>query len=544
MAVVFLSGVLLFEPIFDRTAPLAASDGTSPEVRLGHRVYGFLDRMETKGILYGLRDGTRPLTRLEVARRLIEVERRMDGRMTEIDRQILAWLSDAFQYEVGHLKGRKTSRYGGKWRALSYSNRDGLLSVEPFVNGDAIWRTNSEPAMRNLYNVLLGLRAFGYFKGTMAFYFQGFDANDFGRTSDFQRREGPEPGWGYVKVKGDSNIVNYEEVNAHIAFRIGPFEGVVGKGRNAWGPSPQTNLHLTSKAPSYPEVKLQAAFNRRLRFTYLHASLVSGLIDSSRSFGGERELERAKYLAAHRIEWTVTPGLDIGLSESVIYGDRGPELAYLIPVMFFWSAEHDLGNRDNVQLGMDFDLHLIPNVKFYGALYLDEWTIETTFSREKSHNWIAWQIGAFAADLGGWMRDLDFLLEYTRLAPQVYTHKYPINAYESWQHPLGHWLGRDADELHLGWVYRPHFRARIAVAYDRRRKGAPIPPLEFYADETIPFLSGAFQVTHEIAMEGRYEVFRDGFVGVGLTLREVKDSVGLAHNGRTSSFHLGFSYNL
>ncbi len=64
-----------------------------------------------------------------------------------------------------------------------------------------------------------------------------------------------------------------------------------------------------------------------------------------------REIKRSRYLVAHRLEFDLPGGLKLGGSESVVYGDRGIELAYLMPLISFWSAQNlNLGIYQNFNL--------------------------------------------------------------------------------------------------------------------------------------------------------------------------------------------------
>ena len=51
---------------------------------------------------------------------------------------------------------------------------------------------------------------------------------------------------------------------------------------------------------------------------------------------------------------------------------RGPELLYFIPIMFFKTAEHYLGNQDNSQIFFNFKFNVVKNFDFYLPVFIDE----------------------------------------------------------------------------------------------------------------------------------------------------------------------------
>jgi len=87
------------------------------------------------------------------------------------------------------------------------------------------------------------------------------------------------------------------------------------------------------------------------------------------------------------------------------------------------------------------------------------------------HNKFGWQAG-----LGWAMRgDRMVWLEYVRLDPFLYTHRFKLNGsyYNAYQHngfPLGHPLGPNADQLSVGlqWFGPSYWTMRLKLDYTRR----------------------------------------------------------------------------
>ena len=62
----------------------------------------------------------------------------------------------------------------------------------------------------------------------------------------------------------------------------------------------------------------------------------------------------------------------IGLQESVVYGDRGFELAYLAPPTVFVGAQSYLDDTDNLAVGIDASALIPYKTKIYASLFFDD----------------------------------------------------------------------------------------------------------------------------------------------------------------------------
>ena len=66
-------------------------------------------------------------------------------------------------------------------------------------------------------------------------------------------------------------------------------------------------------------------------------------------------LEYNRYIAHHRLDIKINKQFRIGLYEQVIFGGRDIPFYYIIPVLPFWSSQHEGGDLDNLMIGVDFD---------------------------------------------------------------------------------------------------------------------------------------------------------------------------------------------
>tara|TARA_B100000315_G_scaffold188798_1_gene178553 strand:+ start:7524 stop:9113 length:1590 start_codon:yes stop_codon:yes gene_type:complete len=268
------------------------------------------------------------------------------------------------------------------------------------------------------------------------------------------------------------------------------------KSNPIWGPGYSGQLLLSNKSPSFSFISVNHRISKRWRFSYLHGFLNSTYKDSTYEYLGVTGSARPgfplvrKYVVAHRLDYYPRQNFRLGFGESVIYGGRGPELGYIIPVVPYWSIQHDLKDSDNVQWYVDFDLVKKDIGRLYGAFYLDEWDLLKTFDKDKSRNWIAYQTGLtyklpVLKALGSTIR-----LEYTHLTPYVYVHRNRINTVEHWGHPLGYWSGPNSDNLFVAVEGSPNYRLWFQLYAQYTRRGIVNDSTVIWQYKTIhiPFL--------------------------------------------------------
>jgi hypothetical protein len=508
--------------------------------------------METKGVIKAVRNGIKPFSRLKMAEILLRIEKSPDsGSLTQIEQEQLRWLKGQFRCELERLGERPTPGSISSsrrwplfpkprwWPLFPRKEKEGLVYLDPVLAF-----SSQSKGTKRVYLRTTGVKVYGYLGDVVGFYLYARDSGQWAkggiRWKPADPQEGlwdvpfPQKGIGHMGTFGKR--IDHDEADAAFSLKFPWFCLSVEKNSNIWGPGYRGQLALSDWVPSYGQIKLSAQYGNWLDFTYIHASLYSGIVDSLRSYqtdqGYERTLYKRKYLAGHRLEITLIPGIDIGVSETVIYGDRAPETFYLIPVMFFWSGQHYLRDPDNLQMSADIDLNLIRNLKLYSCFFMDEIAISKIFTK-KQHNWVGLQAGLSWVDV---LDNLDVRAEYTRINPCVYSHKFPINNFESYGYLLGHQIGQNADQLYLETNYRYIRPLLFTLSYQRDRKGQ-VPSIREQRDNpSQEFLSGQVKRQQVWALEVSYEPLRALFLKAGYRLisnskeKENELSFGLEYN--------------
>lgn len=155
-----------------------------------------------------------------------------------------------------------------------------------------------------------------------------------------------------------------------------------------------------------------------------------------------------KFNALHYLSYNITKRFNVTLMEQVLFQptdgefNRGFELEYLNPIVFFRPQEYSLGSTDNVLLGLNTS-YKFKDHTVYGQICLDEFVIDEIRKRSK------WWANKYGAQLGmkGTFKALKYIVEGNLVRPYMYSH---INSGQNSGNmglPVGHPLGSNFAEI-------------------------------------------------------------------------------------------------
>lgn len=506
-----------------------------------HEIYPFLKRMEARGLLTDYRDVAKPISRKVLASHLKALEG-VAEKMTDVERDEYEFLKGEFNYELSILAGdQQPSEI--RWHVISESYPGGILNLEPNLQFSYTKTGDDNVRLRGQ-----GIKSYGYVFQNIGYYFNFVDFREVGKAINVTKVNTPDPG--VVLTKLFSEEMEYNTTEVQLTFSVGAFNFSLEKMQNSWGLARHGNLIFSDKAPSYPQVKLRVPVTDWMDFIYLHADLNSNVLDSSRSYyaGSSsisnffRSIDRLKYMAAHMIEFTPVRGVNLSLGESVVYSDRGPLLVYLIPVMFFKSAEHYNNDKDNVQWFGNLDLNVVHNFNLYGSIFIDELNIDDLFNPDKQRNQLGYTAGVHGYDL--LFNNMELVAEYTRINPWVYTHKFPAVQFTNNGYVMGNWMGQNADNLFFDLSYRPMRSLLFGATFEVFRKGGEKDIAYQYMLPAQRFLYGPLHEERSYRAYTRYQFVRDGFIDARVGYRSTSDEVLGIRNDRKLEFSIGARYGL
>lgn len=530
------------------------------EVPPGHWPYQLLDRLRTRGFVEVGLTGSRPLTRQTLAQTLLKAYKNHSDKLDRSEREALEFLFFEFSEEIERLDESKQAHDGkqrqrnkqDKWLSWLpnplYANSRNFLSLEsrelrfffdPIFYRDGLFNDTDTLARQDrVFQNTGGFTFWGTLGRHLGFYLNSRDTKEHGTRAYPTSSRIAWPRFGFAR--GYGTHVYHDETIAYLHFTLPHVAVEFGKNLNRWGPGYTGALALNDYATSYDQLKISAQF-WRAKFTYLHASLRQHppvLVSSYLSNGVERQIFAQKYLASHRLEIAPASWLNVGVHETVIYGERGVELAYLNPLMFYRSAEHFLGDRDNATMGLDVEVRPVHGVRVYGEWFVDDFSVARL-----GENWygnkVAWLAGFHLTNPLGLPRS-DWRAEYVRIEPYVYSHTFPINVYENYDTILGHPAGPNADLLYGEWLFWGSRHWQLLFSAERYRHGAnPVErnvggeverPFHVNDNQTVYFLDGIRERRTTLRFEARYEVLRN--LKLQLAVQRVNFKNAPASNGR------------
>jgi hypothetical protein len=427
----------------------------SVNVPLGHWAYGFIERMEAKGLVSDIKNGPKPFSRKRMAALASQVEASLKANPGLLSR------TEAQYFE--RLKGELWDELQDTGIAVRLSEREphlyswkgdaGLFHFDALAGGSAAFRSSGAAKTdRRVYQPYYGAAARGSF-WNVGFYSDNRIFSEWGSGRYFQNYDAS---LGYPRnAEKDSSMATWDMSDSYLMLGVRGFEIEYGRDEVSWGPSPSGGLMFSGLAPSMDMLRIHFDIGPAA-LTWFHGQVRGGA--------------RLKWVSAHRIDFMPAAGVCIGIQDAVVYANRGIEPAYFNPVLPVLVSQHSLGDRDNVEFGVDAAFERIRPVKLYGEFFLDDFTSPWGIFSNDWGNKLAFTAGALWADPAR-IEDSGLRAEYTRVEPFVYTHRFAENLYEHYNTGLGSDLQPNSDRLLLEWEQWISLSLRAGFQFQSIRHG-------------------------------------------------------------------------
>lgn len=260
------------------------------------------------------------------------------------------------------------------------------------------------------------------------------------------------PGWGF---SSHQNGTNYLYSTAPFGIKYNPskfFSFIAGNGKHFLGPG-KSSILLSDASRAHPYAAIQTKV-WKLRYTNLFSGYNQQ--DGTTAFW----VNPQKFSAKHYLEFSPNKKITIGLFETVIFKardtliNRGFDVNYLNPVIFYRPVEYSTGSSDNVLIGLNIAYSPIDNFQIYSQFLIDEFLVEFMradirqfLNRPPSSTPTGWWANKHAGQLGfKWqtpfnLKGILFQSEVNYARPFTYTHLNSKENYGNNNQPLAHHLG-------------------------------------------------------------------------------------------------------
>ena len=215
-----------------------------------------------------------------------------------------------------------------------------------------------------------------------------------------------------------------------------------GKGKHFIG-NGYRSLLLSSEHSPYPYLKLTTEFGR-VKYYNLYTTFMD--IQNPNQ-------DRKKYASFHFLDFQLTHNINIAVFEGVIWQakdenyNRGYDVEYLNPIIFYRPVEFSKHSPDNVLIGANFNTKF-DKTTLYVQILLDDLNIARQKDRDENYsggffqNKFAYQLGVKSS-----FKKLNAMIEYNQVQPYTYAHKQSMQSYTHMNQALAHPLGANFKEV-------------------------------------------------------------------------------------------------
>lgn len=335
-----------------------------------------------------------------------------------------------------------------KGNMIEVSNKDFYLSINPAINQQ---QSSEADFDKRVFVNSKGLVARGLIAQKIGFHFSLTDNQEQGplQFRRFVDSIGAVPGAGYWKYFKTNKGVDYFDargsvswnVSRYINMQFGYDQQFIGNGYRS--------LFLSNFAP--PSLFLK--FNTRIgkfNYTNLFSEVFPPQINRT-----DRLYDR-KYMATHHLSVNVLPWLNLGVFESMVFGEKNNfKASYLQPVILLNTLMARKDGENNANVGLDFKANVLKKVQVYGQYLFDN--LDGSDGITGSDWWgnrHAFQLGGKYVDVLG-IDNLDLQVEYNQIRPFTYSGGDSVTAYSNYRQSLAHPMGANLREV-VGIVrYQP-----------------------------------------------------------------------------------------
>jgi hypothetical protein len=368
-------------------------------------------------------------------------------------RVLSGFLAPPFSYEAANFQAEQDGLSHPLKSLNSFTDALGDVFTQSYKKHDLI--SYRHPLLQADLNIYAGYEADFIPSGDYGFWYKGWKL--FAKSGDHFRLK---TDWYNGAFYGDldaaqmdplidgyykrfSKHIQLDNLSGEMAYEDDCIRVALGRGRFQLANSISGSIIMNSEVNDFAYLNAEAALGN-FRLSLLHGSLMA---DSTYSLHDNSQIDARhypdKYVALHQLSYFPYENLELFLGESVIYGNRGIDLNYLLPNGFWRAAEHNLWDRDNVMIFGGVNLQPADQTLIYAQFALDEFSYSKFFT-----NW--W--GNKYALQTGISRDFPnarISLEATAVRPYTYAHFMNHTMYSHDGKPLGYPEGSNVLDLSL-----------------------------------------------------------------------------------------------
>jgi len=507
-------------------------------------IYDYLDELANIHVIE-LNSAVKPYSRKFIAAKLHEADTLKDKLTKRQQKDLIFFLKD-YNKELFPNKNFKK-------RPDLFYYKDSLFSftINPILGYSYFTNNNGNASQR--WN---GAEAYGYVGNHFGFYFSLRDngIKNVLASPDYLTQQ---PGGNYKPYQGTSNQrTDFDEARASISYGWKWGSVSLVKDNFMWGNNYNGANIFSGRQPSFAYLNFKMKPAKWIEFNYIHGSLVSQILDSSKTYGVGSALRKdfiPKYLAANLVTIRPCKNFYFSLGNSIVYADKYIQPIYLIPFMFYPSADHTMNGAgsnalgENSQMFLDMSLRCIPKTHLYSTLFIDEVNIGKMLNPIKQTNLFSFKAGIRFTNI---IKNTSFTFEYTRTHPWVYVHPIATTSFASNNYNMGHYLGQNAEELYGGIKFKPLRGLTLDAGITYARKGLVQPFILVNGINMgvagASVLNSVEWTNQTVSFRAQYEVINDLFIFASYNLSNINGNAlqqytPVFYQGNTRTINIGIN---
>ena len=302
-------------------------------------------------------------------------------------------------------------------------------------------------------------------------------------NSRFSFKRPYAPSAGYLD---DTNSFSYNNpiFQGILSYKINDYITLcAGNEKNTFGDG-YRSLWLSDFSPAYPFLKLESTF-WKVKYVNLWS-----LHDDRYSKG----FSNFKWASSHLLSYNVTKWMNLSIFESIVWQNkdtlvnRGPDINYLNPFIFFRPVEFGIGSADNALLGAGAKFTIAKHYLIYSSFILDEFLLSEISNRT------GWWGNKFGIQYGIKIFDifkldgLFSILEFNSVRPFTYSHISSKQNYGHKNHSLAHPLESNFHEFLVLLGYQKN-NLDFSVQYHFQKYGIDSANINFGGSMFEPYIN-------------------------------------------------------
>lgn len=220
---------------------------------------------------------------------------------------------------------------------------------------------------------------------------------------------------------------------------------------------------------------------------------------------------RQKYASTHMLNFQATKRFQIGIFESVVFEpkdtvlNRGYDIEYLNPFLFYRPAEYNIGSQDRLLIGLNLS-YQFDKLMFYGQFAIDDFVLSEITDRSR------WWANKYSGQLGFKGKanlnntQLRYLSEVNFSRPFTYTHLSEGTNYGhqgiSLAHPIGANFAESLSEISLIFNNKLSIKAQFMFVQQGGLDGDA--NTTYGADIYQPYTNRPFEYGYYIGANGKH----------------------------------------